>query len=166
MLSMDLRREPLILSLPAVDKARYYSVQLCDANTFNFGYIGSRATGNAAGDYMVVGPDWKGEAPQGVEKVFRSSTQFAMAIYRTQLFNPDDMPNIVKVQSGYRVQPLSSYLSKSPPQEAAKVDFPRIDKKLLRERFFEYLDFMLQFAPASLTKRTSVKNWEELEWVP
>ena len=58
---MDLRAEPIVLSVPAVEKKRYYSVMLCDGNTFNYGYIGSRATGNDAGDYLVVGPDWKGE---------------------------------------------------------------------------------------------------------
>src|SRR5512136_3106275 len=111
---LDLRAEPIVLSVPAVEKRRYYSVMLCDGNTFNYGYIGSRATGNEAGDYMVVGPDWKGEAPPGIKKVFQSSTQFSVAAYRTQLFNPKDMPNVVKVQSGYKVQPLSVYL-KQPP---------------------------------------------------
>ena len=62
---MDLRAEPMVLSVPAVEKTRYYSVMLCDGNTYNYGYIGSRATGNEAGDYMVVGPDWKGETPVG-----------------------------------------------------------------------------------------------------
>ena len=110
MLWLDLRAEPIVLSVPAVEKERYYSVQLCDGNTFNYGYIGSRATGNEAGDYMVVGPDWKGETPPGIKKVFRSTTQFSLAVFRTQLFNPADMPNVVKVQAGYKVQPLSAYL--------------------------------------------------------
>ena len=46
---LDLRAEPMVLSVPAVDKKRYYSVMLCDGNTYNYGYIGSRATGNRAG---------------------------------------------------------------------------------------------------------------------
>jgi hypothetical protein len=54
---MDLRAEPIILSVPAIDPKRYYSVMLCDGNTYNYGYIGTRATGSDAGDYMVVGPD-------------------------------------------------------------------------------------------------------------
>src|SRR5713226_8749222 len=62
---------------------------LCDGNTYNYGYIGNRATGSEAGDYMVVAPDWKGATPPGIKKVFRSSTQFSIAIYRTQLFSPD-----------------------------------------------------------------------------
>src|SRR5262252_1660743 len=78
---MDLRAEPMVLSVPAVEKNRYYAVQLEDGNTFNYGYIGSRATGNGAGDYMVVGPTWNGETPPGIKKVFRSTTEFSLAGY-------------------------------------------------------------------------------------
>src|SRR6201988_1223318 len=101
---MDLRAEPMVLSVPAVDPKRYYSVMLCDGNTYNYGYIGTRATGSAAGDYMVVGPDWQGAMPPGIKKMFRSSTQLSLAGYRTQLFNEADLPNVVKVQAGYEVQ--------------------------------------------------------------
>ena len=145
---LDLRAEPMVLSVPAVDKSRYYTVQLCDGNTFNYGYIGSRATGNGPGDYLVVGPDWKGETPAGIKKVFNSSTQFSIAIYRTQLFHPQDMPNVVKIQAGYKVQPLSAYLKQPAPPAAPAVNFPKIDKELVKTNFFEYLDFLLQFAPA------------------
>ena len=88
---MDLRAEPMIVSVPAIDRKRYYSVQLCDGNTYNFGYVGTRATGTAAGDYMVVGPEWKGPVPSGIKQVFRSTTQFAAAIIRTQMFNAADI---------------------------------------------------------------------------
>jgi len=145
---MDLRAEPIVLSVPAVDPKRYYSVMLCDGNTYNYGYIGTRATGSEAGDYMVVGPDWKGATPPGVKKVFRSSTQLSLAGYRTQLFNPDDLDNVKKVQAGYKVQTLSTYLKQQPPPPAPAIDFPKIDKDLVKTNFFEYLDFALQFAPA------------------
>lgn len=144
---LDLRAEPMVLSVPAVEKSRYYSVMLCDGNTFNYGYIGSRATGNEAGDYLVVGPDWKGETPAGIKKMFRSSTQFSVAAYRTQLFSPADMPNVVKVQAGYKVQPLSAYLKQPAPPAAPAVNFPKIDKEMVKTNFFDYLDFALQFAP-------------------
>jgi hypothetical protein len=148
MLWLDLRAEPVVLSVPAVEKERYYSVMLCDGNTFNYGYIGSRATGSDAGDYMVVGPDWNGEAPAGIKKVFRSGTQFSAVAYRTQLFNPEDMPNVVKVQAGYKAQPLSAYLHQAAPLAAPVIDFPKISKDLIQTGFFNYLDFALQFAPA------------------
>lgn len=145
---MDLRAEPIVLSVPAVEKARYYSVMLEDGNTFVYGYIGSRATGNDTGDYMVVGPDWNGTTPPGIKKVFRSTTQFSVAGYRTQLFGPDDIDNVKKVQAGYKVQPLSAYLKQAAPPAAAKINFPKIDKEMVKKNFFEYLDFSLQFAPA------------------
>jgi hypothetical protein len=148
LLWMDLRTEPFVLTVPAVEKKRYYSVMLVDGNCFNYGYIGSRATGNEAGNYMVVGPDWKGETPPGIKKVFQSSTQFSLAAYRTQLFNASDMPNVVKVQSGYKAQPLSAYLKKPAPPVPPTIDFPKIDKEMVKTNFFKYLDFALQFAPA------------------
>ena len=144
----DLRTEPIVLSVPAVEKPRYYSVMLCDGNTYNYGYIGSRATGSEAGDYMVVGPDWKDATPPGIKKVFRSSTQFSAVAYRTQLFNPEDMPNVVKIQAGYKVQLLSQYLHEPAPPAAPAVNFPKIDKETVKTGFFDYLDFALQFAPA------------------
>jgi hypothetical protein len=121
---MDLRAEPIVLSVPAVDPKRYYSVMLCDGNTYNYGYIGTRATGSDAGDYMVVGPDWKGATPPGIKKVFRSSTQFSLAGYRTQLFNAADLPNAVKVQAGYKVQPLSAYLNQPAPAGSTDGQLP------------------------------------------
>lgn len=148
LLWLDLRAEPIVLSVPAVEKRRYYSVMLCDGNTFNYGYIGSRATGSEAGDYMVVGPDWKGTTPPGIKKVFHSTTQFSAVAYRTQLFDAADMPNVEKVQAGYKVQPLSTYVRQPTTVATAAIDFPKINTDLVKKNFFEYLDFALQFAPA------------------
>jgi hypothetical protein len=158
-LQMDLRAEPLVLSVPAVEKGRYYSVMLCDGNTFNYGYIGSRATGNDPGDYMVVGPEWNGETPPGIKKVFRSSTQFSAAAYRTQLFSPEDMPNVVKIQSGYKARPLSAYLGKPAPSPAPKVHFPKINKELMKTNFFEYLDFAYSSPRLDRKRRRFAPSW-------
>jgi hypothetical protein len=70
-----------------------------------------------------------------------------LAGYRTQLFNPGDMPNVIKVQAGYKVQPLSAYLKQPAPPAAAAINFPKIDKETAKTNFFEYLEFALQFAP-------------------
>ena len=133
---LDLRAEPMVISVPAVEKERYYSVQLIDGNTYNFGYIGSRATGNDAGDYLVAGPDWKGATPAGIEKVFSSTTPFALALFRTQLFNPDDMTNVMAVQDGYAVQPLSAYLNQPAPPAAPKIDFLPATTAGIKDNFF------------------------------
>lgn len=141
----DLRAEPLVLTIPKIEAKRYFSVQLCDASTYNYGYIGSRTTGNEGGRFMVVGPDWNGPTPPGIRQVFRSASQFSLIIYRTQLFNPADLPNVKRVQAGYRVQTLSAFLKRRPPAPAPKINFPKIDKEMAKTNFFDYLDFALQF---------------------
>jgi hypothetical protein len=149
MLWLDLRAEPIVISVPAVEKKRYYSVQLIDGNTYNFGYIGSRATGNEPGDYLVVGPDWKGATPAGIKKVFSSTTPFALTLFRLQLFNPGDMPNVEKVQAGFKEQPLSAFLRQPAPPAAPNIDFVPATTAGIKANFFEYLDAALQFVPPS-----------------
>ena len=93
------------------------------------------------------GPDWKGETPAGIKKVFHSTTPFALTIFRTQLFNAEDMPNVVKVQAGYKAQPLSAFLKQPAPPAAPKIDFVPATTKGIKENFYEYLDAALQFVP-------------------
>ena len=143
----DLRAEPLVLSVPEVQKGRYYSVQLVDMYTFNYGYIGSRTTGNGAGDYMIAGPNWKGETPPGIKKVFRCETDFSFVGFRTQLFGPADLDNVKKVQAGYKAQTLSAFLKQPAPPAAPEIKWPKIDKKLAETDPFAYLNLVLQFCP-------------------
>ena len=75
---LDLRTEPMVITLPEMEKERYYDVQLTDMYSANYGYMGSRTTGNKTGHYLVAGPDWDGKKPRGIDKVFRCETQFSM----------------------------------------------------------------------------------------
>ena len=118
-LGLDLRAEPIVLTLPPIEKDRYISVQFTDAYTFNFAYVGTRTTGNDGGSFLVAGPNWKGQTPKGVKKVIRSETELIIVIYRTQLFNPDDIDNVKKIQAGYKVQTLSAFLNTAAPQSCA-----------------------------------------------
>lgn len=145
----DLRAEPLILSVPPIDPKRYYSVQMVDGNTYNYGYVGSRTTGNGGGTYMIVGPHWTGTLPPGVDRSFRASTDFGLTIFRTQLFDAADIDNVRAIQARYKVETLSSFLGTAPPAAPAAVAFPVFDKAKVAENFFAYLDFALRFAPAT-----------------
>lgn len=149
MLWLDLRAEPMVISVPAIDKKRYYSVQLTDGNVYNYGYIGSRATGSEAGNYLVVGPDWKGTVPAGIKKVFTSTTPFGLTIFRTQLFNPADMPNVAKIQAGYKSQPLSKFLNQPAPPAAPKIDFLPATTGGIKANFYQYLDAALAIIPVT-----------------
>ena len=145
--AMDLRAEPFVVCNPKIEKSRYFSVQLVDMYTFNYGYMGSRTTGNGAGCYMIAGPGWKGKKPEGVRKVFRSETDFSFAIIRTQLFNPADIENVKKIQAGYRALTLSKFQNKPTPPAAAEITWPKIDKKLADADPFAYLNFVLTLCP-------------------
>ena len=146
---LDLRAEPIVLTVPPVPENRYFSVQLIDASTYNYGIFGSRTTGNGGGHYMVVGPQWQGETPAGIDKVFRSGSQYSFALFRTQLFNPADMPNVAKVQEGYKVETLSDYLQQPRTAAAEMINFPLHERDEVKKRFFEYLDFSLKYIPVT-----------------
>jgi hypothetical protein len=149
-LGLDLRAEPIVLTLPPIEKERYFSVQLTDAYTFNFDYLGTRTTGNQGGSYAIAGPNWKGETPKGIKKVLRSETELIIVVYRTQLFNPGDIENVKKIQAGYKVEPLLAFLGTAAPKAAPAIDFikpltPETQKTSLE--FFNILNFVLQFCP-------------------
>jgi hypothetical protein len=150
MIGADLRAEPLVLTVPAMEKDRYFSLQLIDYYTQNFAYIGTRTTGNGGGTFLLAGPDWKGETPKGVDKVFRSETELAFPGYRTQLFNPADLDNVKKVQAGYKVQTLSKFLGQPAPKAAPAIDFMKpltpAEQRTSLE-FFNVLNFVLRFCP-------------------
>jgi hypothetical protein len=148
MVQADLRAEPLVFCVPEVEKGRYFSVQLADLYAQNYGYVGSRTTGNGAGCYLVAGPDWKGDKPEGIAKVFRSETQFSLIIFRTQLFNAADIDNVKKVQAGIRAEPLSAFLKQPAPPAAPPIAFPPfVGQDPFKTDFAATLDFLLQFAP-------------------
>ena len=149
-LFMDLRSEPLVLTLPAIDKSRYFSVQLIDLYTFNWDYLGSRTSGNDGGSFLIAGPGWQGEKPKGITKVLRCETDLTLAVYRTQLFNPGDIDNVKKVQADYKVQPLSSFLGTTAPAPAPAIDYLKpISKEEEKTSLevFNILNFLLQFCP-------------------
>jgi hypothetical protein len=147
MMQVDLRAEPMVFCVPAIEKNRYYSVQLTDMYSFNYGYVGSRATGNEAGCYMITGPGWNGNKPEGVSKVFNSETQFGLVIFRTQLFNPADIDNIKRIQAQYTAMPLSAYIKQPAPPALPLPNFPPFDADAFKLKAFSYLNFLMQFAP-------------------
>ena len=149
-LGADLRTEPLVLTVPAIDQDRYYSLQFVDGYTYNFAYVGSRTTGNGAGRYLLSGPAWQGAKPDGIDEVIRCDTELAFVLYRTQLISANDLDNVKRIQNGYQVQPLSAYLGDPAPASAPPVDFVTPltpDQQKVSAGFFDVLDFVLRFAP-------------------
>ena len=147
-LGADLRAEPLVISVPAI-RDRYYSLQFIDMVTHNFAYVGSRATGSDAGNYLLAGPRWQGEVPKNINSVIRSETDLAFVLYRTQLFGDDDLEAVKKIQAQYEVQPLSRFAgTPSPPIRTAEFIRPlSAEEQKSSPEFFAILNFLLRFAP-------------------
>jgi hypothetical protein len=165
----DLRAEPLVFTVPAIEKERPYSLQFIDMNTYNFAYIGSRATGNGAGRYLLAGPGWMGEKPAGIDTVIRSDTDFAFILYRTQLFSPADTHNVKAIQAAYKVEPLSQFLGAAAPKAAPAVDFVKPisrEEQLSSPDVFNVLNFILQFAPADPSEGALRERFAKLGITP
>ena len=82
----DLRKEPVVITVPETEPERFYDFQLIDLYTHNFAYIGTLTTGNGAGKYMITGTGWKGETPDGINKVIPCETPLFFIVVRTPLF--------------------------------------------------------------------------------
>jgi hypothetical protein len=164
-LGFDLRAEPVVLSVPEIEKDRYFSIQLIDLYTHNFAYIGSRTTENEGGHFLIAGPGWDDEVPEGITKVFRPETELMLAVYRTQLFNPDDIEKVKAIQADYKVQPLSAFLGKPATEAAAAIDFIEpVSQEELRESptVFEQLNFVLQFCPTHSSEEELMARFAKL----
>lgn len=151
---LDLRTEPIVLSLPAVPAPRYYVNQWFDLYTHNFAYTGVRSTGRGAGTYLFAGPHWKGTVPKGITKVFRAETDFVGTLTRTQLNGPDDIPALKAIQGQYVLTPLSRFTGQPAPRPAPAVAWPAWDaSKAEGIGFITYLNALLPFMPAVPSER-------------
>jgi hypothetical protein len=168
-LGLDLRAEPMVITVPPIVKNRYFVFQMMDLYTYNFDYIGTRATGNGGGHFLIAGPNWKGTAPKGITKVLRAETEFVNVVGRTQLFNPADLPKVKKIQAGYKVQPLSAFLGKTAPPAAPEVQFvkPVMPSEIKTSLdFFNVLSFLLQFCPTRPDEEALRARFAQIGIVP
>lgn len=164
-LGVDLRSEPLVISVPAVPETRYYSLQFIDMYTHNFAYVGSRATGSKAGHYLLAGPGWTGKAPPGINKVIRSETELAFVIFRTQLFGSDDIDEVKRIQEQFKVQTLSEFAGTKAPPRAPPIKFMAplsADAQKTSPEFFRLLNFVLQFTPIHPSEKALMERFAKL----
>lgn len=163
---MDLRAEPVVVTVPKIEPNRYYTGQMVDLYTYNFAYLGTRAYGNDGGTFLVAGPGWNGATPAGVKAVIRSETQFAYIIFRTQLFNTADLPKVNKIQAGYQAQTLSAFLKQPAPAAPAPVSWPKIGHLPTGADVFPYVNFLFQFCPPNPSESALLARFAKLHIGP
>jgi len=102
---LDLGQGPLVLHVPDMND-RYYSVQFTDPSTnTNFAYVGKRATGTQAGDYLITGPGWKEQVPTGMKQVI-SPNNSVLVIGRTLVYNESDVAAAYELAKQIQLTPL------------------------------------------------------------
>lgn len=144
---VDLRAEPWVLTMPAIDKDRYYTSQWDDLWGFVLDNPGSVNDGNGGGNYLLVPPGWNGEVPAGIKRVIRGESSILGTLTRTQLVGgPDDMPKVKAIQQEYKLQPLSAFLGQPAPAASPAIDWPAwTDGDEHTDKFWDYASLMLQF---------------------
>jgi hypothetical protein len=79
----DLSEEPVVVQTPEnVPQGHYWTIQIVDAFTTVTHQLGS-ASHTPPGKYLLVGPDWTGDTPQGFADVLRSPTRLAVVMARS-----------------------------------------------------------------------------------
>jgi hypothetical protein len=114
----DLKNEPVVLVVPPIAADRYYTFEFLDAYTNVFAYVGTRATGSTGGTYLIAGPDWNGQVPEGMTKIW-SPTNLAWFINRILVKGPSDVPNVHAIQEKISVKPLSAFQGKAVPSQSS-----------------------------------------------
>jgi len=104
---LDLSTEPQVLHVPDFS-GRYYSVQFTDPFNVNFAYVGTRTTGTQAGDYLITGPDWKGQAPGGMTQI-SSPNNSVLVIGRVLVYSDNDLPAAYDLSKQIQLTPLSGW---------------------------------------------------------
>ncbi|NOX61112.1 MAG: DUF1254 domain-containing protein [Chloroflexi bacterium] len=163
---LDLRTEPLVLSLPDFGE-RYFVTHMIDLYTHNIEYIGARTTGFQGGDFLLVGPDWNGETPENVDGVRRSETQFVFILHRTAVNGEHDAPEVIALQEQFRLTPLSAWMGQPAPSPAPRPDFPPYDdEKAKSAEFITYFNFLMGFADIHPSEQALFEKFAKIGVAP
>jgi hypothetical protein len=105
---VDLSQGPWVLQVPD-EHGRYYLMPILEAWTDVFADPGTRTTGTGAGEFVIIGPTWRGELPPGVEQL-QPSTNLVWIVGRTYCTGtPEDYAAVHTIQDQYKLVPLSAY---------------------------------------------------------
>ncbi len=164
---LDLTKEPLVVSAPDTD-GRYYLLPMLDMWTDVFASPGWRTTGTGASNFLVTPPGWTGEVPSGFSHI-PSPTPYVWVIGRTKTDGSADYPAVNKIQTGYKVTPLSGW-GKPPAPVTVKID-PTVDMKtspktqvdtMPADRYFAYAAELMKLHPPHLTDQPIIARMKRI----
>lgn len=106
-IALDLTQGPQVLTVPACGD-RYYSFQFHDLFTNPFYYVASRTTGSEGGQFVVCGPQWQGELPDGLTLI-QSPCDEVLVMIRIGVKGEDDVAAANAFVDGCALGDLAMY---------------------------------------------------------
>ncbi|MGH8447282.1 MAG: DUF1254 domain-containing protein [Solimonas sp.] len=146
---LDLRAEPVVLSTPAFPAHRFQNIQINDVYGHNIINRGTRTHGNVARRYLIAGPDWRGDVPDGIDEVIRGESWLLKMFARILVEGAsEDWDALHRLQDGFGLQTLSAWSGHAAPPPAAPIAWvvPDGNPRLFEARspsFIRYLNFVL-----------------------
>jgi hypothetical protein len=152
--TLDLTRDPIVLSIPDMGK-RWWLMQLLDAWNDVFAAPGTRTVGGKGGNFAIVGPSWRGKLPGGLTE-YRADTNLVIIGGRTYTAGKDDDDDVHRLQDQYRLTPLSRWGTRYEPPTSvalkrgvdAATPVPKQVFAMSAEQFFSRLNELLPGNPA------------------
>jgi hypothetical protein len=145
---LQLSQGPRVLDVPNT-AGRYYVIQLLDAYSNTFAYVGRRTTGTRAGSYAVVPPGFKGSLPAGVKRI-QSPTNLVWVLGRTLVQDEADMPAVAALMGGYKVTALDAWTAGQRQAPLVLGGFPTVAPVVIPQglAYFAKLGEILSSDPA------------------
>lgn len=114
---LDVAAEPVIISVPDMDKGRYWVLHTMDMGHYTTSMIGARTRGTKGGHFMFAANGWKGEVPASVDEVIRVDSNLLKVMGRIMATSPEDEKVALNYMDDWNVRTLSAYLGEPGPKE-------------------------------------------------
>jgi hypothetical protein len=144
---LDVRKEPVVITVPAMKEGSHYDIELIDLYTYRFGELGTEKDGNAGGSFMIVPPAWAGKTPDKITRMIGCETDFALAIIRGHGSRIEATAATEAFLMAFNVERLSGFLDTKAPRADAVIFPPYSQETVNTPNFFQYMNFLLQFCP-------------------
>ena len=143
---LDLRKEPVVITVPRMKEGSHYDIQLIDLYTAHFGEISTEKNGSEGGSYLIVPANWSSRVPDKINGVIGCETSFALAI----IHGGNDIQATAAREDflmSFSVEKQSTFEgTKTPP--SGELIFPPYSQETVNSAgFFQYVNFLLQFCP-------------------
>jgi len=163
----SLDEQPVIIQVPDFGD-RFWVYAMYDNRTDQFGQLG-RQYNTKPGHYMIVGPNWEGEVPEGIVEVIRAPTKFANVIPR--IFKDDTPEDLVAIQPlinqimAYPVEEFDNTIRTTAWKDLPVFEAPKSkgERKWVHpETFFDKFGQLLADVPPLPGEEAMYANFESL----